>query len=241
MSAAKLRCGFRNGFTTIQSSGDMSGKQIITSKDIQTWDKHFRTKFIQTLPGFKPLLLIGTMGNNLVPNLAPFSNVVHIGSEPPLLGIVFRPDSVSRHTLENIRSTAYFSLNSVDEAHIAQAHQCSARYDADQSEFEETGLTVQWYGDFQGVPFVQESAIHIFMRLEEEIAIRSNGTHLIIGRIEKVAMPQEWIKKDGGIDHFNAGTIVSLGLDTYAQAIDRAVFPYAKVPGQRIFVENNVQ
>ena len=64
-----------------------------------------RAAFINSLTGFKSASLIGTIDNNKKTNLSIFSSVFHLGSNPALVGFINRPDSVERHTLENILQT----------------------------------------------------------------------------------------------------------------------------------------
>jgi flavin reductase (DIM6/NTAB) family NADH-FMN oxidoreductase RutF len=73
--------------------------------EISTLLKQQRTNLINGLSGFKSALLIGTTNAKGQQNLAIFSNVVHIGANPPLMGLIHRPVSVEKHTYENIKST----------------------------------------------------------------------------------------------------------------------------------------
>ena len=52
-----------------------------------------------------------------------------------------------------------------------QAHQTSARYKREESEFEKTGLTAQYTEDF-AAPFVQEANIQIGLTFEREYSLR---------------------------------------------------------------------
>ena len=58
-----------------------------------------RLNLINSLSGVKPANLIGTKDQNGNENLAIFSSVVHLGSNPALLGFILRPQGeVRRHT-----------------------------------------------------------------------------------------------------------------------------------------------
>ena len=104
-------------------------------------EKLERVQFATTLPGPKPICLVGTRSLAGVANLAPFSSITHLGSYPLLIGMVTRPDVVERNTLQNILDTKSWTLNHVTSKTLEQAHQCSARYPTDVSEFDATGLT----------------------------------------------------------------------------------------------------
>ncbi|MEL7044790.1 MAG: flavin reductase, partial [Pseudomonadota bacterium] len=91
---------------------------------------------VNSLSGFKTAALVGTRSRDGQTNLAIMNSTTHIGARPPLLGLIFRPDTVARHTLENIRATGVYTISHVPEARIEAAHQTSARYSRDCSEFE---------------------------------------------------------------------------------------------------------
>ena len=71
-----------------------------TKQDIQAMDRVTRLKIINSVTGIKPGNLIGTLSKDGITNLAVFSSVVHLGSDPALLGFISRPrtDEVG-HTL----------------------------------------------------------------------------------------------------------------------------------------------
>ena len=121
-------------------------------------EKRYRVNFINSLPGFKSLNLIGTINAKGESNLSIVSTVTHFGSNPPLLGYVSRPQSVDRHTLTNIHELGSYSINQVGADFYQKAHQTSARYLAEISEFDAVGLTEE-YRDSHRAPFVGESSI----------------------------------------------------------------------------------
>ena len=57
-----------------------------------------RARFVNCLSGFKSANVIGTRDRHQQDNLAIVSSVVHLGSNPPFLGFIMRPQSVTRHT-----------------------------------------------------------------------------------------------------------------------------------------------
>jgi flavin reductase (DIM6/NTAB) family NADH-FMN oxidoreductase RutF len=83
--------------------------------DILAFEQRFRAMFINSLGGFKSLALIGTRSREGNTNLAVFNSLFHIGTNPPLFGLIVRPDSVDRHTLSNILETGEFTVNHVRE------------------------------------------------------------------------------------------------------------------------------
>ena len=200
---------------------------IITAADLAAMDKLQRVQLATSLPGAKPICLVGTISEDGDKNLAPFSSVTHLGSNPALLGMVTRPDTVERHTLRNILATEQWTLNHVTEEIVEQAHHCSARYPEDTSEFEVTELNPEFLENFTA-PFVKESPIRIGMILEDVLDIKANNTKLIIGRVELVDLPVGALSDDGSINLPELGSLASTALDTYFSLNYLTKLPYAK-------------
>jgi flavin reductase (DIM6/NTAB) family NADH-FMN oxidoreductase RutF len=192
-------------------------------------EKPYRTNFVNSLSGFKSANLIGTISKEGKTNLAIFSSVIHVGANPPLIGFLMRPVSVERHTYNNIKETNYFTINHINKEIFKKAHQTSARYDKDISEFDECGLTPE-YSDTIKAPYVKESKIKIGCRFVEELEIKFNGTIFIVGEILEVMLPDDAVGGDGFVDIEKAGTIAISGLDSYHETKRIARLSYAK-PG----------
>lgn len=201
----------------------------LTQGQIDGMEQRQRAQFINSLGGFKSLVLIGTANEEGRTNLAVFNSFFHIGANPPLCGTIFRPDTVSRHTLDNIQSTGIYTVNHVHSGIFKKAHQTSARYDRGISEFDATGLTAIYQG-LSNAPYVGESHIRLGMELAQRVDLEINGTVLIIGRILEVFFPEDCIASDGFIDLERAGTLTVSGLDSYHATRRIARLTYAK-PG----------
>jgi flavin reductase (DIM6/NTAB) family NADH-FMN oxidoreductase RutF len=201
-------------------------KQITFDK-IMTMQKLERVHFVNSIAGFKSVCLIGTQNNLNQTNLAIVSSLIHIGSNPPLLGVIFRPGVVERHSLENILSTKYFTVNHINEAIYKQAHQTSARYDRAISEFDATGLTVACKDDFFA-PFVGESQVQIAMEFKEKVELTINNTVLVIGEVKSVYFPSDCLEEDGFLHIEKAASITCSGLDSYHKTIQLDRLSYAK-------------
>ncbi|PTT75037.1 MULTISPECIES: flavin reductase family protein [unclassified Chryseobacterium] len=185
-----------------------------TNQQIAETEERKRTALVNSLSGFKSLNLIGTVNKDGQTNLAVFNSVMHIGANPPLMGFISRPDSVERHTLENIQQTGYYTINHVNKEIFEKAHQTSARYKREQSEFDASGLTAEYKNNFSA-PFVQESSIQIGLILKEIVSVKSNGTHLIVGEITDLYFPEEIWEETGILDIEKAGTVAGSSLDGY--------------------------
>ena len=184
------------------------------SKEINEMESRYRATFINSIGGFKSVCLIGTKNKQHQTNLAIFNSLIHIGSHPPLIGFVIRPNSVERHTLENILETKYYTINHINEKIYNQAHQTSARYPRHLSEFKACQLNEEYLHDFYA-PFVEQSQIKIGVEMKSQIDISINGTILIIGEILEVFLPAVAINQDGFIDLEACGTVTNSGLDSY--------------------------
>lgn len=202
-------------------------KNSINSEDISKMQKQERINFINSLGGFKSICLIGTKNKSDQTNLAIFSSIVHVGSNPPLFGIISRPAAYERHTLENILENEFYTLNHINESIFKQAHQTSARYDKNSSEFEQTNLTPEYKNNFFA-PFVSESHVQLGMKFKEQINIESNGTVMIIGEVIEVFYPKSCLLQDGFLDIEKAQTITCSGLDSYHKTIRLDRLSYAK-------------
>ncbi|MFM7309876.1 MAG: flavin reductase family protein [Flavobacteriales bacterium] len=199
------------------------------TSDFNTWDRRYRGHFMNSLSGFKPVSLIGTWNEHETANLAVFSNIVHLGADPALVGIVCRPMAAGGHTLTNIKRTGWFTINHVHPGIMEQAHQCSARYPAAESELEAVGLTL-FLDSLVHAPFVEESRIKFGVALKQVIPIAFNDTFFVIGQVESVWLSNHYIKDDGYLDLAEAQSMCSSGLDGYHTANPGHRIPYAKVP-----------
>lgn len=187
---------------------------IYNTKDFDVMQKRFRATFFNSLSGFKSLNLVGTKGVNGVSNVAPFNSIIHIGANPPYIGMIARPETDEHQTLKNIRETKFYTLNHVNASIVKQAHQCSAKFDSQTSEFTATNLN-EFYSDSHSAPYVLESNIKLGMQLESIIPIPINNTSLVIGKVVEVILNENYVDVDGYVRLDDAGTITCAGLDSY--------------------------
>lgn len=195
---------------------------------IQSWERFYRGNFINSLSGFKSASLIATVNNEGVSNLAIFSNIVHVGADPALIGFVNRPKEAAPHTINNIEATGGYTINLIPANLIEQAHQTSAKYA--ESEFNAIGLTEE-FTEHSKAPFVFESPVKYAMELKEIIPIKFNNTFFVIGAVTAVFAGEQILADDGFLDLEKANIITSLGIDGYYATEKLARFSYAK-PGK---------
>ena len=201
--------------------------KIFTQADFETMERIPRLKFINCLSGFKSGNLIGTVDQNGHTNLSIVSSVFHLGANPPLMGMVIRPHSTPRHTWENIQDTGFFTINHVNSNITAAAHQTSARYPREISEFEAVGLNPE-YSQIHKAPYVKESAIKMGLAYQHHMPVELNETLIVIGEIIEVMVPEKAIMEDGFLDIEAANTVAVSGLDRYHSTSGIHRLSYAK-------------
>lgn len=188
-----------------------------------------RLHLINSCMGFKSANLIGTISKDGISNLAVFSSITHLGSDPALLGFILRPTTVPRHTYTNLKEIGYFSVNAISESFIKSAHQTSANYPKEVSEFEATGIAVEWKQTIN-VPFVRDSPVQLLCKYVNEYEIKENGTVHVIASIEKIFVKDELLGEDYWIQ-LDKGNVVAInGLDGYSKTELIERLPYARVP-----------
>ncbi|HQT23218.1 MAG: flavin reductase [Sphingobacteriales bacterium 17-39-43] len=194
---------------------------------ISAMEKRYRTTFINSLPGYRSLHMLGTVNKEGISNLGLFNSVFHIGANPPFLGMVFRPDGNDHDSLDNIIQTKEYTLNNVLPEWFKQAHQTSARFPSGLSEFEPCGFK-EFYLDPFKAPFVEQASIKIGLELREIIDVSLNNSKILIGEIVHVLMDDGIVASDGYVDHIKAGTVTVSGLDSYFTTEHLGRLAYAK-------------
>lgn len=188
---------------------------VFSLDDINQMHHLYRINLINSCSGYKSANLIGTKDELGTSNVAVFSSVTHLGSNPGLLGFFLRPTTVIRNTYDNIKTTGKYTLNHIHEQILEDAHHTSAKYDASISEFDVTALEEEYKDNFIA-PFVKGCPVQLAMSYVEEYPIKANNTILLIGRIEKLYVSDELLEKDGFIN-LSKGKVATInGLDGYA-------------------------
>jgi len=190
-------------------------------------DKSRRTNLINSLSGYKSANLLGSVNAMQQTNLALMSSVFHVGANPPLMGCLLRPHTVPRHSLENIVEMKCFTLNSVTKSIYKRAHQTSARYSRDQSEFEAVGLTPE-YSNTLCAPYVSQSPVQIGLSLVDTQVLTVNETVLVIGEIKEIRLADNMMSSDGHLKLNEAELVTLSGLDEYHLPESLGRLPYPK-------------
>ena len=201
--------------------------KLFTRSDMDLMDKIYRLNLINSVTGYKSANLLGTKSVTNQLNVAIFSSITHLGSNPPLVGFVLRPTTVPRDTYKNIKETGVFTVNHIHESIIEDAHHTSAKYPTEISEFDQTDLEPEFKGDFDA-PYVKNARISLGCKFQNEYEIKENDTLLIVSEIVEIHIDEEVLEEDGWVRLDNAKTVAINGLDGYAlpQLLER--FSYAR-------------
>ena len=199
----------------------------ISKANIGAMDKVSRLNLINSCTGYKSTNLIATKSIDGHSNVAIFSSVTHLGSDPAMIGFIMRPTTVPRDTYKNIKETGYFSINHVTVDMIEDAHHSSANYDMGISEFDKTNLEEEFKTGIE-IPFVKGSPVQLYCKYLNEYHIKENDTIHIIASIERLFFEEELQHEDGWLQLDKGNVVTVNGLDGYClpKLVDR--FQYAR-------------
>lgn len=198
-----------------------------TKDDIENLERKYRLNLINSISGVKPANLIGTKSKDGQENLAIFSSVVHLGSNPAQLGFVTRPQTDEvKDTYANIQETGFYTINHVGESFVKKAHYTSAKLKHEESEFERMQIDKVYLNDFHA-PFVKESQVKMGMKLTHQIPL-PNDCIFMIGEVVLLDVAEKITNKKGQIDLAAAKATGISGLNTYYALNKIDNFPYVR-------------
>jgi flavin reductase (DIM6/NTAB) family NADH-FMN oxidoreductase RutF len=203
----------------------------ISKEAIEELPKIPRLNLINSCTGYKSANLIATKTSEGVANVAVFSSITHLGSDPAMLGFILRPTTVPRNTYKNIKDLGFFTVNHITETMIVDAHHSSANYDESISEFNQTNLEEAYYEGIS-IPFVKGSPVQILCKYLNEYEIKENGTLHIIASIEKLFVKESLLQKDHWLRLDVENVVAINGLDGYCvpKLVDRFEYARPNVP-----------
>ena len=194
---------------------------------INDLEKIKKINLINSCSGYKSANLIGSISNEGITNVAVFSSITHLGSNPPTLGFIVRPTTVPRDTYKNIMESGIFTINHVYEDILEDAHHTSAKYEEEISEFDITELEAEYHNDCKA-PFVKGSPVQMEMRFVEQYHIKSNNVIHIIAEIKNLYVKDDILQEDGFLDLAKGKVAAINGLDAYAVAKNNSRFNYQR-------------
>ena len=208
----------------------------ISRDDISQMEKIERLNLINSCTGYKSANLLATKSLEGKSNVAIFSSVTHLGSNPAMIGFIMRPTTVPRDTYKNIKDTGYFTVNHITVDMIEDAHHTSANYELGISEFDKTNLKEEYKNDIE-IPFVKGSPVQLYCKYVNEYYIKENDTIHVIASIENLFFEEELEHKDGWLQ-IDRGNVVALnGLDGYClpNLVDRFQYARKEIPTTSFF------
>ncbi|MFC1917124.1 flavin reductase family protein [Chloroflexota bacterium] len=192
--------------------------------DVQYSHRLFAAIFVP-----RPILLISTISEYGIYNVAPFSSVAVVCLKPRLNGfeISTRRDGSKKDTLCNIEHSQEFVMNTVSENMLEAMNQTSADYPPEVDEFKDTGLTPV-KAEMVKAPLVGESNINVECRVVQilEFGEAPRRSFFIIGEILLVHIKDELLD-NGEIRTSQLSAIGRLGEDYYCRTNDMFVIKRA--------------
>ena len=188
---------------------------FFSSESLDSLDKIYRINLVNSITGYKSANLLGTISNEGIENVAIFSSITHLGSQPALLSFFVRPNVVPRNTYNNIKEKKIFTVNHISKGKIDDAHHTSAKYGKDISEFDKTNLQSEYKKNWEA-PFVKDSAVQLGCKYLNEYYLKENGCSMIVASIEIIFIREGLLDNDGWVELSKANIVTVNGLDGYA-------------------------
>ncbi len=200
---------------------------FFNSDSLNSLNKIYRINLVNSITGYKSANLLGTVSSKGIENLAIFSSVTHLGSNPALLSFFVRPNVVPRNTYKNIKENKFFTVNHVSIEKIDDAHHTSAKYHEEISEFNKTNFQSEYKKNWEA-PFVKDSAVQLGCKYLNEYFLKENGCSMIIASIEIIFIRKGLLQNDGWVDLAKGNVVTVNGLDAYALPKTMKRFKYAR-------------
>ena len=153
----------------------------------------------------RPAVLITTRDAEGIANAAPFSFIMPVSNDPPIIAFAAAPD---RHTLANIKETKEFVINIAPKHLVEKLWLCSKKFPKEVSEFEKAGLTEK-ESQMVRAPSIEECVAWIECMLEYQEQL---GDHVVIyGRVIGTDAKEELLKEEGYLDITKSQPIMHVG------------------------------
>ena len=159
-------------------------KTVFDTADLDGVDRY---KLLIGLVVPRPIGWVGTLGEDGVRNLAPYSffNVV-AGTPPTVLFSPGRRRGEPKDSLRNVLTTGEFTINLVDEALAEAMNLTSGEYGPGTDEFALTGLE-SVSGASVGAPLVVASPANLECRVTRTVDLGDPPTNTVVfGTIERI-------------------------------------------------------
>ena len=198
-------------------------KRKIIPGEVSTKDLH---QYLLGSVAPRPIAFVSTIDEKGRHNLAPYSFFNAFSSNPPI--VVFSSnrrvaDNATKDTLHNIMVNKECVISAVSYGIMRQMALTSVEFEADQSEFEQTGLTPS-ESETVSVPGVAESPVNMECKVKDIITLGEHGGagHLIICEVQMMHI-DEHVIDDNRIDPNKMDLVGRMGRSFYVRASGDAV------------------
>jgi len=170
----------------------------------------------------RPIALVGSLDENGISNLAPFSFFNAFGANPPIIG--FSPalsgrTGLPKDTLLNIKETKEFTVSIVNSSIVEQISLSSCEFDKNIDEFVKTGLT-KYKSENIGAYGVQESNFIMECKLHDIISLggKPGSGNLILGEVLQFHINDSILTETNQVDPYKLDPIARNGGSWYTEA-----------------------
>ena len=170
----------------------------------------------------RPIALVGSLDENGISNLAPFSFFNAFGANPPIIG--FSPalsgrTGLPKDTLLNIKETEEFTVSIVNSSIVEQISLSSCEFDKNIDEFVKTGLT-KYKSENIGAYGVQESNFIMECKLHDIISLggKPGSGNLILGEVLQFHINESILTDTNQVDPYKLDPIARNGGSWYTEA-----------------------
>jgi len=153
----------------------------------------------------RPVVLVSTVDSEGRVNAAPFSFVMPVSMNPPLVAFASGHD---RDTLVNIRETKEFVVNIPPKEILENLWVCGNRFPRGVNEIEKSDLAEE-KSQAVKAPRIRECIAWFECKLESEV---DAGDHVIvIGKVINAEVKDSLIGENGNLDIKKAGVLMHVG------------------------------
>ena len=170
----------------------------------------------------RPIALVGSLDENGISNLAPFSFFNAFGANPPIIG--FSPalsgrTGLPKDTLLNIKETEEFTVSIVNSSIVEQISLSSCEFDKNIDEFVKTGLT-KYKSENIAAYGVQESNFIMECKLHDIISLggKPGSGNLILGKVLQFHINESILTETNQVDPYKLDPIARNGGSWYTEA-----------------------
>ncbi|MFW6298427.1 MAG: flavin reductase family protein [Bacillota bacterium] len=187
--------------------------------EMKNLDKKASHSLLLSAVAPRPVALVTTLGGNGVMNGAPYSYFNLVSTRPPMVSVaISRREGAYKDTIQHIRESKVFTVNTVDEDNVEAVHRTAKALPADESELEKFGLTPNTSAYIKA-PGIDEAKVRLECRMKHIIPLEHKGIvtgDIVLGEIVAVHVAKS-LYKDGAVDTVALKPVGRLGGDDYTK------------------------